>query len=240
VRSKAADASKAGIIVEHRIESVMTRQVVTARPSTSFRELVDLLQRNRISALPVVDQDGRLVGIVSEADLLIKQGYPHGGADAGVIDAVRHRARLEKAAGICALDVMTRRVVTVPLGTEVATAARLMIRLGIKRLPVVDDQERLVGIATRGDLLKVFLRPDQAMVWEVAQEIVQARMGIPAGTIDVQGRDGTVSLTGHVQRRSQLTELMRLVQAVNGVISVDARVTWDIDDETAMAAWPIA
>jgi CBS-domain-containing membrane protein len=226
--------------VEHRIESVMTTEVVTAQPSTTFRELVELLQRKRISALPVVDQDGRLVGIVSEADLLIKEGYPHGGADTGVIDALRHRQRLDKAAGICALDVMTRRVVSVPLGTEVGAAARLMIRLDIKRLPVVDDQQRLVGIATRGDLLKVFLRPDRAIAWEVAQEIVQARMGIPPGTIDVDARDGMVSLTGHVERRSQVTELVRLVQAVNGVISVDARVIWEIDDETVMAAWPIA
>ena len=89
MRSKARDVSEAGIIMEHRIESVMTTEVVTVRPSTPFREVVDLLQRKRISALPVVDQDGRLVGIVSEADLLVKEGYPHGGSDAGVIDAVR-------------------------------------------------------------------------------------------------------------------------------------------------------
>src|SRR6266536_1904944 len=90
--------------MKHTIESVMTAEVVTARPSTPFRELVDLLQCNRVSALPVVDQDGKLVGVVSEADLLIKEGYPHGGDDAGVIDALRHRRRLGKAAGICALD----------------------------------------------------------------------------------------------------------------------------------------
>src|SRR6266498_661390 len=179
--------------MKHTIESVMTAEVVTARPSTPFRELVDLLQCNRVSALPVVDQDGKLVGVVSEADLLIKEGYPHGGDDAGVIDALRHRERFGKAAGICALDVMTRQVVSVPPGTEVATTARLMIQLGIKRLPVVDDQDKLVGIVTRSDLLKVFLRPDQALAWEVAHEIVQDRMGIPQGDVTVQARHGTVS-----------------------------------------------
>jgi CBS domain-containing protein len=226
--------------VEHRIESVMTTEVVTARPSTPFRELVDLLQRKRISALPVVDQDGRLVGIVSEADLLVKEGYPHGGDDAGVIEGLRHRHRLGKAAGICALDVMTCQVVSVPLGTEVAAAARLMIRLGIKRLPVVDDQGVLAGIVTRGDLLKVFLRPDQAISWEVAHEIVQDRMGIPRGGVTVQARHGTVSLTGQVEYRSQVAELVRQVQAVHGVVSVDARLTWNVDDVTPVAAWPIA
>ncbi len=228
------------MIMEHRIESVMTTEVVTARPSTPFRELVDLLQRKRISALPVVDQDDRLVGIVSEADLLVKQGYPHGGDDVGVVHALRHRERLGKAAGICALDVMTRQVVSVPVGTEVAAAARLMIRLGIKRLPVVDGQGRLAGIVTRGDLLKVFLRPDQAISWEVAHEIVQGRIGIPRGAVAVQTRNGMVSLTGQVERRSQVTELVRQVQAVHGVVSVDARLTWNVDDVTPMAAWPIA
>jgi CBS domain-containing protein len=228
------------MIMEHRIESVMTTQVVTARPSTPFRELVDLLQRKRISALPVVDQDDRLVGIVSEADLLVKQGYPHGGDDVGVVHALRHRQRLGKAAGICALDVMTRQVVSVPVGTEVAAAARLMIRLGIKRLPVADAQGRLAGIVTRGDLLKVFLRPDQAISWEVAHEIVQGRMGIPTGAVAVETRDGMVSLTGQVERRSQVGELVRQVQAVHGVVSVDARLTWNVDDVAPMAAWPIA
>jgi CBS domain-containing protein len=228
------------MIMERRIESVMTTQVVTARPSTPFRELVDLLQRKRISALPVVDQDDRLVGIVSEADLLVKQGYPHGGDDVGVVHALRHRQRLGKAAGICALDVMTRQVVSVPLGTEVAAAARLMIRLGIKRLPVADALGRLVGIVTRGDLLKVFLRPDQAISWEVAHEIVQGRMGIPTGAVAVETRDGMVSLTGQVERRSQVGELVRQVQAVHGVVSVDARLTWNVDDVAPMAAWPIA
>jgi CBS domain-containing protein len=228
------------MIMERRIESVMTTQVVTARPSTPFRELVDLLQRKRISALPVVDQDDRLVGIVSEADLLVKQGYPHGGDDVGVVHALRHRQRLGKAAGICALDVMTRQVVSVPVGTEVAAAARLMIRLGIKRLPVADAQGRLAGIVTRGDLLKVFLRPDQAISWEVAHEIVQGRMGIPTGAVAVETRDGMVSLTGQVERRSQVGELVRQVQAVHGVVSVDARLTWNVDDVAPMAAWPIA
>src|SRR6266508_4209194 len=175
--------------MKHTIESVMTAEVVTARPSTPFRELVDLLQCNRVSALPVVDQDGKLVGVVSEADLLIKEGYPHGGDDAGVIDTLRHRRRLGKAAGICALDVMTHQVVSVPLGTEVTIAARLMIQLGIKRLPVVDDQGNLAG---------------------------------------------------QVERRSQVGELVRQVQAVDGVVSVDARLAWNVDDVTLMTAWPIA
>jgi CBS domain-containing protein len=226
--------------MERKIESVMTANVVTATPSTPFRELVDLLERRRISALPVVDETGKLVGIVSEADLLIKEGYPHGGDDAGLIDALRHRQRFGKATGTCAADVMTRKVVTVPLGTEVATAARLMIRLGVKRLPVVDDQGRLEGIVTRGDLLKLFLRPDPAIAWEVRHDLLEDRMGDSATDVDVIVRDGVVTLTGEIERRSQIRPLLHAVQAVDGVVGVDANLTWRIDDLSQMAAWPIA
>jgi CBS domain-containing protein len=233
-------ASLGVIIMEHRIESVMTAKVVTATPATPFRELVGLLERHRISALPVVDDAGRLVGIVSEADLLVKEGYPHGGDDAGMIDALRHRRRFVKAVGTCAADVMTRRVVTVPLGTQVAIAARLMVRLGVKRLPVVDDQGKLAGIVTRSDLLKVFLRPDPAVLWEVRHDLLKERMGAVARDVSVEVRGGVVTLTGQMERRSHIAPMVREVQAVDGVVSVNAKLAWRIDDDTPMAAWPIA
>jgi CBS domain-containing protein len=226
--------------MEHKIESVMTAEVVTATPATPFRELVDLLQRRRVSALPVIDDAGKLVGIVSEADLLVKEGYPHGGDDAGMIDALRHRRRFGKAAGTHAADVMTRRVVSVPLGTEVATAARLMVRLGVKRLPVVDDQGRLAGIVARGDLLKLFLRPDPAISWEIRHDLLEDRIGERATDVDVDVRDGVVTLTGEMERRSHIGPLTREVQAVDGVVGVNAHLTWRIDDENQMSSWPIA
>ena len=199
--------------MEHKIESVMTAEVVTARPASSFRELVDLL---------------------------VKEGYPHGGDDAGMVDALRHRRRLGKAAGACAADVMTRRVVTVPLGTDVAVAARLMVRLGVKRLPVVDEEDRVVGIVTRGDLLRMFLRPEPAISWDVRHDVLRDRMGVPDGEVSVEVRHGLVTLTGQVERRSQIPALVRHVQAVDGVVTVDARLAWRLDDVTPMAAWPIA
>ena len=226
--------------MEHKVESVMTDEVVTARPSTSFHELVRLLDKHRISALPIVDDDGRLVGLVSEADLLVKEGYPHGGEDAGLVDAVRCRRRLDKAAGTRAADVMTRQVITVPLGTPVAKAARLLVRMGVKRLPVVDAQGRLTGIVTRCDLLKVFLRPDPAIHWDVEHEVVRGKLGITPGDVRIQVRDGAVTLLGAVERRSQVPALVRQAQAVDGVIEVDARLTWRVDDQAPTAAWPLA
>ncbi len=151
--------------MEHTVEAVMTSEVVTAQPSTPFQELVRLLEQCHISALPVVDDSGRLVGIVSGADLLIKEGYPHGATDASPVDAARYRKRLDKAAGTRAAELMAAPVSTVPLGTLIADAVRLMLRLDVKRLPVVDARGGLAGIVARSDLLKVFLRPDPAVRW---------------------------------------------------------------------------
>ncbi len=225
--------------MEQQIETVMTTKVVTATPVTPFRELVELLGQRRISALPVIDDDRRVVGIVSEADLLIKQGWPHGGSDAGMLEALRHPRRFDKGAGVCAAEVMTRKVATVPLGTPLAVAARLMIRLGVKRLPVVDAQGRLAGIVTRGDLLKAFLRPDPAIAWEIRHEVLRDRFPEVGAHVQVEVHDGTVTLTGGLERRSQVAVLVGAVQAVAGVTAVNAKLTWEIDDVTTMAAWPV-
>jgi CBS-domain-containing membrane protein len=225
--------------MRHTVESVMTAEVVTVRPATAFRELVRLLEQHRISALPVVDDTGRLVGIVSEADLLIKEGYPHGTGDVGTVQAVRHHRRLGKAAGTCAAEVMAAPVITVPTGTAVADAARLMVRLGVKRLPVVDTTGALVGIVTRADLLKVFLRPDPAIRWEVEHDLVRGKLGIPAGEVQVEVRGGVVALRGELERRSQLAALVRQVQAVEGVVAVDAQLGWRVDDQMMTTPWPV-
>ncbi len=222
--------------MEHTVEAVMTSQVVTARPATPFHELVRLLEQHHISALPVVDDSGRLVGIVSEDDLLIKEGYPHGATDASPVAAARDRRRLDKAAATRAAQLMAAPVRTVPLGMLVADAVRLMLRLDLKRLPVVDARGRLAGIVARSDLLKVFLRPDPAVDWEVDHDIVRGEFGIAVGAVQVEVRDGVVGLRGQVERRGQGAALVRRVQAVDGVVEVDARLLgWRIDDQVSTA-----
>jgi CBS domain-containing protein len=220
--------------MEHKVEAVMTSQVVTVGPSSPFQELVRLLEQHHISALPVVDDSGRLVGIVSEADLLIKEGYPHGATDAGPVGEARYRRRLDKATGTRAAEVMAEPVITVPLGTLVNDAVRLMLRLGIRRLPVVDARGGLAGIVARSDLLKVFLRPDPAVQWEVDHDVVRGELGIAAGAVQVEVRDAVVRLRGQVERRGQVAPLVRRLQAVDGVVEVDARLLgWRIDDQVS-------
>ncbi len=225
--------------MDHKVEAVMTSQVVTARPSSPFQELVRLLEQHHISALPVTDDTGRLVGIVSEADLLLKEGYPHGAQDAGWADVVRYRHRLGRATGTRAAEVMAAPVITIALGTLVADAVRLMLRLDVKHLPVVDGRGGLAGIVTRSDLLKVFLRPDPAVRWEVDHDIVRGKLGIADGEVQVEVRDGVVRLRGRVERRGQVATLVRDVQAVDGVVEVDDQLTWRIDDRMTTAPRPV-
>ena len=148
---------------------------------------------------------------------------------------VRYRHRLGKAAGTRAAELMAAPAITVPLGTSVADAVRLMVRLDVKDLPVVDARGGLAGIVTRGDLLKVFLRPDLAIRWEVDHDIVRGTLGIADGDVQVEVRDAVVSLRGQVERRSQVATLVRRVQAVDGVVEVDGRLGWRIDGQVTTA-----
>src|SRR6266536_1959091 len=123
--------------------------------------------------------------------------------------------------------------------TLVADAGRLMLRLDVKRLPVVDARGGLAGIVARSDLLKVFLRPDPAVRWEVDHDIVRGEFGIADGAVQVEVRDGVVGLRGRVERRGQAVALVRRVRAVDGVAQVDAQLTWRIDDQVPIASRPV-
>jgi CBS domain-containing protein len=137
-------------------------------------------------------------------------------------------------------SVMTAEVVTAKPMTPFRELVELLERRGIGALPVVDDRGRLVGIVTRGDLLKLFLRPDPAIAWEVRHELLEDRMGESATDVDVEVRDGVVTLTGKMDRRSQVRPLLHAVKGLDGVVGVDANLAWRVDDLNQTAAWPIA
>ena len=221
-----------------RVEDVMTTEVVVVAEQTSFKAIVRLLEEGRISAVPVVDDSGVVVGVVSEADLLAKERYPHGSRGLNAVEGLRNRTALRKAEGAIAAELMSSPPVTVRQGTTVAEAARLAARAGVKRLPVVDDQGRPVGIVARGDLLKVFLRDDQEIRREVAEFI---QPGVWAGpmTVDVTVADGVVRLRGRVRRRSFVAVLARMAEAVDGVVRVDCELGWDVDDTVLAPVTPL-
>ncbi|MCH5671967.1 CBS domain-containing protein [Streptomyces gilvus] len=209
----------------HIVGDVMTRSVVTARRGDAFKDVVRAMQDHRVSALPVVDDGGHVVGIVSEADLLPKEEFRD--SDPDRYTQLRRLSDLAKAGSITAEELMTAPALTVEADATLAQAARTMARARVKRLPVVDAGGRLEGVVSRADLLKVFLREDESIAEEVRREVVAHLFPAPASAVWVEVHEGVVLLTGRVRDRSLVPVAARLVRAVEGVVDVRFDLTED-------------
>jgi CBS domain-containing protein len=212
------------------VKDLMTPQVVTIGPATPFKEIVTRLANHRVSAVPVVDDDGLVLGVVSEADLLLKEEFPDPDADVPLFWTKRRRLERDRAAATTARDLMSIAVVSIAPDATVAEAARRMHTAQVKRLPVLDEGGRLVGIVSRADLLKVFNRPDQAIRREIIDEVIVGKFMMDPNRFFIHVTDGVVVLQGRAERRSLLPYLVRAVHSVEGVVRVKNRLTFDIDD----------
>jgi len=212
------------------VKDLMTPQVVTIGPATPFKEIVARLANHRVSAVLVVDDDGLVLGVVSEADLLLKEEFPDPDADIPLFWTKRRRLERDRAAATTARDLMSVAVVSIAPDATVAEAARRMHSAGVKRLPVLDEGGRLVGIVSRADLLKVFNRPDQAIRREIMDEVIVGEFMMDPNRFFIHVTDGVVVLQGRVERRSLLPSLVRAVHSVEGVVRVKNRLSFDIDD----------
>ena len=213
------------------VRDVMTRDVITVRTDTSFKEVARQLGGNNISALPVLDEHGRLAGVVSEADLLPKTGYRDRPGKSRPLTVVgRLRRTLAKAAGGTAGEVMSSPAVTIEPDATLAEAARFMANRGVKRLPVVTEGGELIGIVSRADLVSAFLRTDVAIAEEVEQLLAAHVLLTEDGSIDVQVRDGVVTLTGELGRRSSVEIAERLARQVDSVVEVETKVAYRWND----------
>jgi CBS domain-containing protein len=219
-----------------RIKDVMTSDVIAVRPDMPFKEIVDILAERGISAVPVVDGQDRVLGVVSEADLLHKTEFAGESVAGRLMESRRHRTAREKAAGDVAGELMTSPAVTVTADTSVVEAARIIEGKEIKRLPVVDEQGRLIGVASRRDLLRAFLQPDAAIRAEVLEQVFQRAMWIDPATVSVSVADGVVTLAGVLERKSLVPIAVRLTGAVDGVVDVVDRLTYRHDDTPELRA----
>ena len=219
---------------EPTVASLMTREVVTAEPATPFKDLVARLTEGAFSALPVVDADGRPVGVVSEADLIPKEEYRGGTEDAPSLFAGRDtRHRWQQAHGTTAADVMTSPVITAGPDEAASAAAHRLAVEGVRRLFVVDADGRLAGVLSRRDLLRVFLRTDDQIERQVATQVLQRTLWLEPTAVDVAVADGVVTLTGHLERRSEVEIAVRLTRALPGVVAVVGELTHSWDDTDA-------
>lgn len=220
-----------------QVRDVMTTDVAAVGEDTPYREIIDVVIGRHVSAVPVVDDFRRVRGVVSEADLLRKVelvGEPH---ERRVFEGRRRRAARVKADAAVARDLMSAPAVTTHPFAPIVTAAKTMDHEQVKRLPVIDDLGRLVGIVTRSDLLKVHLRPDADIRRDVVDEVLRRVLAVEDG-VQVTADGGVVRLVGQMDRRSSVEIAGRLAAQVSGVVEVVNELGYDFDDTVFAASWP--
>ncbi len=210
------------------VGDVMTREVVTVPAQMGYKEIADLMVRHSVSAVPVVDADRRVLGVVSEADLLAKLEYADR-VPRHVLTTRRMKSGRQKAAGDTAGELMTAPAVTVRATETVTGAARLMEAARIKRMPVVDEQGGLVGIVSRRDLVRLYTRPDSEVRRSVAEGVLRS-LWIDPAMLEIRVRSGIVTLAGHLDRRSTCEIVVAFSKATPGVVDVVDELTYDFDD----------
>ncbi|MCF2533823.1 CBS domain-containing protein [Yinghuangia soli] len=220
-----------------RVDALMTTEVVTVHTDTPFKEIVRVLGEHRVSAVPVLDQDKIVVGVVSEADLLRKEADSEGPARLPISVHTRRGARAarSKAEGESAGDLMSAPAVTIERTATVGQAARAMEQHGVKRLPVT-DRGQLCGIVSRCDLLRVFLRADDAIREEIVDDVVRRDLWVDPATITVRVSDGVVHLEGELENKTLTRILARMCRGVDGVVQVHDHLTYTIDDTKLSAS----
>lgn len=209
------------------VRDVMSAHPVSVRKTASYKEIAAQLRELGVSGFPVVDDDGKVIGVVSEADMLVKEalagGY-HGVRDR--VAATVHPSERHKAGGVTAGDLMTSPAVTVGPDDTVEHAARLMYARGLKRLPVVDASGRLAGIVSRTDVLAVFDRPDEEIRLEIIGQVIPP-LSEPSWYA-VRVHDGVVILEGTPESVSIGHDVLRRVRQVQGVVAVRDRMVYPV------------
>jgi CBS domain-containing protein len=207
-------------VKETTVKEIMTTRVVAVREEATFKEMVAALHSCRISAFPVLDATDRVIGVVSEADLLAKEAGPALGRRAW------HPKERAKATGVIAADVMTAPAVTIAEDAPVGEAAALMRSRRIKRLPVVDRIGRLRGIVSRVDVLTVYERPDREICDEVVKGVLLGEFGLEPDVFVVTVRSGVVTVTGSVDKRADALGLLNVLRHLEGVVAVRDRLSY--------------
>jgi len=205
------------------VKDVMTTPVVAVRENASFKEIVSRMRDSRVSAFPVVDREGKVIGVVSEADMLNKEADE---ASPGTFASMLRFRDHEKAAGVTAADLMTSPAATIGPDEAVVDAARLMRDRRIKRLPVTNATGHLIGVISRADVLSVFLRQDETIRHEVVEETVRSAFLVRSQPFGVVVHDGIVTLTGCPENDQAGHDLVERLRHIEGVVTVRDKLSY--------------
>jgi CBS domain-containing protein len=205
------------------VRDVMTTDVVSLRKHAEFKDIVRVMRAGQFSAFPVLDNDDRVVGVVSEDDLLVKGGYD---GSEPVNYFLMRRSDRTKAAGLTAAELMTRPAITIGPEASLAEAARTMHAKHVKRLPVVTKEGRLAGIVSRTDVLGVYDRPDAEIRDEIMMQVIGEQFLLDRRAFTVTVTGGVVTLRGPVDSEDVGVSLLAAVRNVDGVIAVHEKVSY--------------
>jgi CBS domain-containing protein len=221
------------------VRDVMTTSVISVQIDTPLKEVASLLVEHGISGVPVVDDERRVVGVVSETDLVLKEtgvdAVPHRALERLLGESKATRSYRTKLGATTASQAMTAPAITIMASRSLAEAARLMTRHRVNRL-IVEDDSRIVGIVTRADLIRAYVRPDAELAETIRTEVLWRSMWLDPAAFTVNVRRGVANIRGHVDRRSMADLVKHSVSMVPGIVDVRADVTWAFDDSQVRPA----
>jgi CBS domain-containing protein len=205
------------------VKDVMTTHVVAVRKDASFKEMVTTMRDSRVSAFPVIDDAGKVVGVVSEADMLNKEADL---ASPGTFASMLRFRDHEKAAGVTAADMMTSPAATIGPDEPVVEAARIMRDRRVKRLPVTNATGHLIGIVSRIDVLSVFTRPDAEIQHEAVEEMVRGGFLVRSQPFTATVHHGIVTITGRPETDQAGHELIERLRQIEGLVAVQDELSY--------------
>jgi CBS domain-containing protein len=216
------------------VRDLMTSTPVTVEPTATVKDIAHVLLEHDLSSVPVVDVGEQLVGVVSEADLVCREGYPTVRSHhlAALIDetvAERRHHWTARSEGLTAGEIMTVDVVTCAPTETLGIVVRRMLRHGVRTLPVLEDRH-LVGVLSSHDILGLFDRPDDEVRANITELLANPLWAPDSHAVEVEVRDGVVLLTGSVRHPSDKRLVRSLVGEVPGVVEVVDRLTWQTPD----------
>jgi CBS domain-containing protein len=206
------------------VKDVMSTHVVAVRQNATFKEMATRLRQQRVSAFPVLDDANKVIGIVSEADLLTKEALA--GEIPGAFHAMTHHREQAKAAALTAADLMTKPAVTIRPDDTVSHAARLMYNRRVKRLPVIAEDGTLIGIVSRTDVLSVYSRPDEDIRHEITQGLILETYLCNPAHFTVTVKDGIVTIEGAPETTAVGHDIIESAKHVEAVVAVRDRLTY--------------
>lgn len=231
-----ADSAGAAAFAARHVGDVMTRTVFAARTGTPFKDIAKELDSHHVHGVPVVDDNSKVIGMVTASDLLARVA----GTDHGLPRGHRlssHHANAVKRHGLTAKELMTTPPVVVTTATTIADAARLAAKSRVRTLPVVDADGRLIGVVTRDDLIRIFLRPDEDIHHDVEHDVVGKLPRVPENRVSVEVTDGVVTLHGTVTTALTAGRLLYQAGRVPGVVDVRNDLDYTVDDAYTLVQW---